>query len=65
MQLATCQCRLQHIAGIHRAFGLARANHGVQFIDKDDGLACILFEFFQHRFQALLEFATVLGTGKQ
>ena len=28
------QCRLQHIAGIHRAFGLASANHGMQFIDE-------------------------------
>ena len=46
MQLAACERRLQHIARIDCAFGLARADHGVQFIDENNGLAGILLKLF-------------------
>ena len=38
VQLAARQRRLQHVAGIHRAFGLAGADHRVQFVDEQDDL---------------------------
>lgn len=65
MQLATRERRLEHVAGVHRALGLARAHHGVQLVDEDDGLALFLGQFVQHVLQALLELAAELGTGQQ
>ncbi len=65
VQLAARQRRLQHVAGIDRALGLAGAHHGVQLVDEDDGLAGVLGNFLQHRLQPLLEFTAVLGAGEQ
>ena len=65
MQFATRQRRLEHIAGIHRALGLARTHHGVDLVDEDDGLTFILSQFFQHRFQPFFELAAKLGTSQQ
>ncbi len=65
VQLAARQRRLEHVAGVHRAFGLAGAHHGVQLVDEDDGLALVLGQFVQHGLQALLELAAVLGAGQQ
>ena len=59
MQFAARQRRLQHIAGINRAFRLTRTDHGVQFIDKDYGAAGILGDFLEHRFQTLFELTTI------
>ena len=42
VQLATCQHRLQQVACIHRAFGLAGANDRMQLIDEKDNLAFAL-----------------------
>ncbi len=39
VQLAARQHGLQQIAGVHGAFGLARADYGVQFVDEKDDLA--------------------------
>ena len=36
MQLAARQRGLEHVAGVHRAFGLARADHRVQLVDEQD-----------------------------
>ena len=65
MQLATRQRGLEHVAGIHGAFCLAGAHHGVQLVDKDDGLAFILGQFIEHGFQALFKLAAKLGPGQQ
>ena len=65
MEFAARQRRFEHIARIHRAFGLARAHHGVHLVDEDDGLPFIHGQFLQHGFQALLELAAELGTGNQ
>ena len=35
-QLAARQRRLQHVGGVHRALGRARADEGVQLVDEDD-----------------------------
>ena len=39
MQLAARQRRLEHVAGVHRALGLARADERVQLVDEEDDLA--------------------------
>ena len=62
-QLATGQHGLQHIAGIHRAFGRTRADDGVDLIDEGDDLTIRILDFVQDALQALLELATVLRTG--
>ena len=56
-QLATGQHRLQHIAGVHRAFGRTRAD------DERDDLAVGVLDFVEHALEALLELATVLRAG--
>ena len=61
MQLATRQGGLEHIARIHGAFGLARAHHGVQLVNKNNGLAFVLGQVFEHIFQALFKLAAKLG----
>ena len=38
-QLAAGQHRLDHVAGVHRALGVARADDRVQLVDERDDLA--------------------------
>ena len=65
VQFAARQRRLEHVAGVDRALGLAGADHGVQLVDEDDDLAFVRRHFLQHGLQALLELAAVLGAGQQ
>jgi hypothetical protein len=65
VQLASGERGLEHVAGVDRALGLAGAHHGVQLVDEHDGLALVLCQLLQHRFQALLELAAILGAGEQ
>ena len=65
VQLAARERGLEHVAGVDRALGLAGADHGVQLVDEDDGAALVLRELLQHRLQALLELAAVLGAREQ
>lgn len=65
VQLAARQSRLEHVAGVHGAFRLAGADHGVQFVDEQDDPAFLLAQFVQDRLQAFLELAAELGTGDQ
>ena len=65
VQLAAGERRLQHVAGVDRALGLAGADHRVQLVDEDDGLAGVGGDVLQHGLQALLELAAVLGAGEQ
>ena len=62
-KLAAGQRRLEHVAGVHRTLGRARADHGVQLIDKQDDLALRLLHFFDGRLQPLLELAAEAGAG--
>ena len=61
VQLAARQRGFEHIACIHRTFGLARADHGVQLVDEDNGLTLVFGQVFEHVFQALFKLATELG----
>ena len=65
VQLAAGQGRLEHIAGIHRAFSLAGTDHGVNLVDEQDDLPFLLLQVVDYRLQPLLELAAELCTGDQ
>ena len=65
MQLAAGQHGLQHVAGVHRAFGLARADNQVQLVDKEDDLAFRASDLLKDRLETLLELAPVFRAGDQ
>ena len=65
MQFAARQCRLQHVGGVHRAFRLAGADQGVQFVDEQDDALGARGDFLQYRLQPLLELAAVFAAGEQ
>ena len=48
VQLAARQRGLEHVAGVHRALGLAGADHGVQLVDEQDDLAFLLRQVVEH-----------------
>ena len=65
VQLAARERGLEHVAGIHRAFGPSRTDDGVQLVDEQDHLPFLLGELVEHALQALLEFAAKFGAGHQ
>jgi hypothetical protein len=65
VQLAARQRRLEHVAGVHGALGLAGPDHGVDLVDEQDDLAFLLGQLGEHRLEPFLELAAVLGTGNQ
>ena len=65
VQFATRERGLEHVAGVHRAIGLAGADHGVQFVDEQDDLSFLLRKIVEHSLETLLEFAAVLRAGDQ
>ena len=65
VQLTARQGGLEHVACVHRALGLAGTDHGVQLVDKDNGLALVFGQLAEHGFQALFKLAAKLGTGQQ
>ena len=59
------QRRLEQVGRVHRAAGGgAGADHGVDFVDEQDGVRMRL-QFLQHLFQPLLEIAAVARAGEQ
>ena len=64
-QLAAREHRLEHVAGVHRAFGLARADERVHLVDEDDELPSRVGDLLEHRLEALLELAAELRAGDQ
>ena len=65
MQLAAGKRGLQHVARIDRAFRLAGADHGVQFVDEHDSAAFVGGDVLQYRLEPLLELAAILGAREQ
>ena len=65
MQLATGQGGLEHVARIHRAFGLAGANHGVQLVNEQNDPPFLLGQLVEHGLEALFELTAELGAGNQ
>ncbi len=64
-QLAARQHRLEHVAGVHRALGSARADNRVQLVQEQDDTPVAVGHFLQHRLQPLLELAAILRAGHQ
>ncbi len=54
---------LQHVAGVHRALGGARADERVQLVDEEDDLSVRFLDFLEDRLEALLELAAELRAG--
>ena len=65
VQFATRQHGFEQVAGIHRTFRSARADHGMELINKQNDAAVGTGNFFQHSFQTFLEFAAVFGARDQ
>ena len=65
VQLATSERRLEHITGIHGAFGLAGTNHGVNLVDEQDDLTFLFGQFVQNSFQAFFKLTPELGAGNK
>ena len=65
VQLAARQHRLQHVRRVHRAFGRAGADDGVQLVDEEDDLALGVGDLLEHGLQPLLELAAVLRAGDE
>ena len=57
VQFAAGEHRLEHVAGVHRALGLAGADHGVDFVDEQNDLPLRLGDLLKHGLQAFFEFA--------
>ena len=64
-QLAARERRLEQVGGVDRALGGARADDRVQLVDEQDDLALGLLDLLQHRLEAVLELAAVLGARDQ
>ena len=65
VQLTARQCRLEHIAGVHRTLGLAGADHGMDLVDEQDDLPFLLRKVIEHRLEPLLELTAELGACDQ
>ena len=62
-ELAPGQHGLDHLAGVHGTLGRAGPDNRVQLVNEGDDLALGVGDLLQHRLQALLELAPVLGAG--
>ena len=65
VQLAPGEQRLEHVRGVYRALGRARADHRVQLVDEEHDAAVGVGDLLEHCLQPLLELAAVLGAGDE
>ncbi len=61
MQFTASQRGFEHVASVHRAFGLAGSDHRVQLIDEQDDLPFLLGEVVEHSLQPLFKLAAKFG----
>src|SRR5580692_214347 len=61
MQFTARQHRLKQVRRVHRAFGRARTDDGVQLVDEQNYLALGFLNFFQDCLEPFLEFASKFG----
>src|SRR5574344_991117 len=64
VQFAARELRLEHIAHVHAAVGLARAHDRMNLIDEEERVA-VLLQSLQNALQAFLEIAAVLSARHQ
>lgn len=62
LYLATSQCWLQHIGGIHASCGSSRTDNGVDLVDEEDDIR-ILLQLVDNGTDALFKLTAVFGTG--
>ncbi len=65
MQLASRQRRLEQVGGVDRPFRLAGAHEGVHLVDEHHVAPLGIGQLLDHRLEALLELAAILGPGQQ
>ena len=65
VQLAACKGGLQQIARVHRAFGFARPNQCVHFIDEQNDMAFARLHFIEHTFEAFFKLSAIFGARNQ
>ncbi len=65
VQFAAREHRLQHVARVHRALGLARADDRVQFVDEEQDASLGALDLVEHGLQPLLELAAELRAGDE
>ena len=65
VQVAARQRGFEHVGGVHRALGGARAYHRVYLVYKEDYFALGALDFFNDSFEPLLKLAAVLGAGNK
>ena len=59
-KLASSEHRLEHVASVHRAFGLSGTDERVHLVDKHDKLPFCFSDFLENCLQSLFEFAAEL-----
>ena len=64
-QLPTGQHGLEHVAGVHTAFGGTGADHRVHFVDEQQNPTLGGLDLGQYRLQPLLELTPVLRAGHE
>ena len=64
-QFAACEHGLEHIARIHAAFGLARADQRVHFVNEHDVQSVGRDNFRQHRLETFFELPAKFRTGDE
>ncbi len=64
-QLTARQGRLEHVGGVERALGVARAHQRVELVDEQDDLAVGRLGLGHDALQPLLELAAELGAGDE
>ena len=55
----------EHVACVHRAFGLAGTNHGVDLVNKHNRAAFVFGHITEHALEALFELTPIFRTGQQ
>ena len=65
LQFAAGEFRLYHRTQIERAFGSARADERVQFVDEQNDVARTALDFVENAFDASFEFAAILRAGDE
>ena len=62
LQFTAAQSRLDNVGSVHRAFGRARTDDGMQLVDKENDVLGAT-DFIHHRLDALFELAAIFGSG--
>src|SRR5262249_46282875 len=60
VKLASSEHRLEHVRRVHRTFGGARADYGMQFVDEQNDPAFRVRDLLEDRLQPFLELAAGL-----